>query len=243
MDLTEKTDNTYRHPWEMSRRKNILALLPHNSGAVYADIGAGDQYVTARLRTLTTGRVFAVDTGYPDVIAESDGIISLNDAARLDDQSIDCIIMMDVLEHIEDERRFLHTVLGKLRPQGTVIITVPAMQFLFSAHDEFLHHVRRYSRARLLAVLRESGIRIDECHYFYSSLFLLRCVSVALEKSFPGADRKNEGIGRWTFPDTGIVTRSLAAILDIDFFMSRVLHRLSVRIPGLSLLAVGRKMP
>jgi len=195
------------------------------------------------LRALTTGRVFAVDSAYPAVLSESDGIISFNDASRLEDHSIDCIVMMDVLEHIEDERRFLHTVLGKLKPNGTVIITVPAMQFLFSSHDVFLKHFRRYSRARLHAVLSESGITVDRCHYFYSSLFLLRCVSVALEKLFPVADRENEGIGRWTSPEAGIVTRSLCAILDSDFFVNSVLNRLSVRIPGLSLLAVGRKSP
>lgn len=243
MDLTEMTGSPHRHPWEVSRCQNILKLLPRQSGLAYADVGAGDAFFSSTLAALPHARVYAVDNEYADARTEDAGIIRYNDVALLGAESIDCLILMDVLEHVEDEDAFLAAVLGKLQPNGTLVITVPAMQFLFSSHDVFLKHYRRYSRKRLLAVLHRNGMRADRCHYFYTGLFLVRCLSVPFEKLAGVADKKNEGIGAWRFSATSIVSRLLVAALNADFFLNALLNTIGLRMPGLSLVAVCRKSP
>ncbi len=177
MDLREKTKNPYRHPWELSRSHNILKLLPKNSGFAYADIGSGDGYFCRKLMEMTNGNVFAVDKGYTNTRKKKDGLICLNDTALLKTDSIDCLIMMDVLEHIENENAFLQQVLETLTPGGKIIITVPAFQFVFSSHDLFLKHYRRYNRKIWLACYgkTESSLNrriISTALYFYSGGFL-----------------------------------------------------------------------
>jgi hypothetical protein len=97
--------------------------------------------------------------------------------------------MMDVLEHIEHDAPFLSTVLEKLSPGGMALITVPAMQFLFSDHDAFLKHFRRYNRKQVLSLLGNFDVTVERCHYFYTSLFCARLVSLLGERFFPQKNR------------------------------------------------------
>ena len=241
MDLAEKTENLRRHPWELSRSYNILKLMPNNSNLVYADIGAGDQYFTSKLLQITSGNVFAVDNEYKDKRMVQDGIICLNDLSLIENNSIDCLLMMDVLEHIENETIFLCEGLDKLKANGRLIITVPAIQFLFSSHDVFLKHHRRYSRRQLLDLLRKHDICIEQSYYFYSTLFIIRCISLLLEKIKPKKVKRDIGIGLWGHTEGSVITRLLVLILNMDFFLNKLLNKIHLRLPGLSLIAICRK--
>jgi len=242
MDLTEKTENLNRHPWEISRCNNILSLLGKNGRhKVYADIGSGDKYFASKLLQNTGGTVFAIDSGYSKEKSENDGLICLNDITLLKNNSIDCLIMMDVLEHIEDENSFLKEALDKLRPNGKIIITVPAMQFLYSSHDVFLKHYRRYNRKNLHNLLKRNDLIIDHSHYFYSSLFVLRSFSLILELLCFGKKKKNTGVGCWGYDSNNFITRTFVLLLNIDFVTNKLLSKFQISLPGLSLLAVCRK--
>jgi 2-polyprenyl-3-methyl-5-hydroxy-6-metoxy-1,4-benzoquinol methylase len=85
----------------------------------------------------------------------------------------DAVTMWDVLEHVEGDRSALAAVRAALRPGGTLLLTVPAYQWLWSQHDVVHHHYRRYSRSTLNHVLRESGFRVDGLTYYNSWLFPL----------------------------------------------------------------------
>ena len=65
------------------------------------------------------------------------------------DQRFDLICMFDVLEHIEHDTETLMAIKKLLTKHGRILITVPAYQWLYGAHDEFLHHKRRYSANQL----------------------------------------------------------------------------------------------
>lgn len=241
MDLTEKTGNLNRHPWELSRSYNILKLVKnYSNNFVYADIGAGDKYFTSKLLPLTDGDVFAIDNEYDKSKIIMDGIICLNDASLLENGSIDCIIMMDVLEHIENDNAFLEKILKKLKPNGKLIITVPAMQFLFSSHDVFLKHYRRYNRKRLINLLQNHEIVIEQNHYFYSTLFLLRCISLLIDK-LKSNKQKDMGIGMWKYDKNNLITKFIYNMLNIDFFINKLFSKIFIRLPGLSVLAICRK--
>lgn len=73
------------------------------------------------------------------------------------DGTFDVVTMLDVLEHVRDDRQALREVHRVLRPHGAFVFSVPAYQHLWSAHDEALHHFRRYEFCGLKALLRESG--------------------------------------------------------------------------------------
>jgi SAM-dependent methyltransferase len=84
------------------------------------------------------------------------------DAQRLpfDDNSFDVATMLDVLEHLSDDCQALSEVRRVLRPGGALVMSVPAYQKLWSAHDEALHHFRRYEYHGLRRVLHEAGFTV-----------------------------------------------------------------------------------
>jgi ubiquinone/menaquinone biosynthesis C-methylase UbiE len=98
--------------------------------------------------------------------------LSQGDAMQLPlrDQSADCVTMLDVLEHLRDDKCALSEVARVLKPGGALILTVPAYQHLWSAHDEALHHFRRYEKHELRARLREADLRVEKLSFAMSLL-------------------------------------------------------------------------
>jgi cyclopropane fatty-acyl-phospholipid synthase-like methyltransferase len=123
-----------------------------------ADIGVNDMFYTNKLKSFANGKVYAVDIIFPENETIRNNIICLNDVEKLPDNEFDCIIMMDVLEHIENHTLFFNKVVNKLKDNGMILITVPAWQFLFSTHDTRAQHYRRYSRKQLMDLLDDNGM-------------------------------------------------------------------------------------
>jgi ubiquinone/menaquinone biosynthesis C-methylase UbiE len=74
----------------------------------------------------------------------------------LPDQSFDCVTMLDVLEHVDDDHAAITELHRVLKPGGVLVITVPAMMVLWSNWDEVLHHHRRYERESLARLFDSS---------------------------------------------------------------------------------------
>ena len=68
----------------------------------------------------------------------------------------DTIIYIDVLEHIEDDRRELEASAAHLRQGGAIIVLAPAHEWLFSPFDHAVGHYRRYSKSRLASLTPDS---------------------------------------------------------------------------------------
>jgi SAM-dependent methyltransferase len=85
----------------------------------------------------------------------------------------DSIYILDVLEHIDDQVAILNSAQNYLTQSGKILVTVPAFEFLWSPHDEFVHHVRRYTKAGLKRGLVDAGYKVDRISYFNSILFPL----------------------------------------------------------------------
>jgi 2-polyprenyl-3-methyl-5-hydroxy-6-metoxy-1,4-benzoquinol methylase len=108
-------------------------------------------------------------------------------------------LMLDVLEHIKEPVSFLKDLKKNisLSPDSHVIITVPAFQFLFSKHDRFLGHYRRYTEKMLTEQLAEAGFALVESGYFFTSLLLPRALGVLVEKMLRKKQHKfSAGRGR-----------------------------------------------
>jgi hypothetical protein len=148
------------------------------------------------------------------------------------------IILMDVLEHIYDDTNFLKEILLKAPTGSFLFITVPSFQFLFSNHDVYLKHHRRYNRKQLLALIDSHNLYVEKCHYFYASLFFVRLISLLFKKPDP---QHQSGIGQWSFNEKHIVTKIFYTLLNFDFCFCAFFARFRIYLPGLSLLAVCKK--
>lgn len=78
----------------------------------------------------------------------------------------DAIVMVNVLEHIEDDHAAARGLFDALIPGGKLLIFVPALPFLFSELDRIYGHFRRYRRGQLRICIESAGFRIDTLHYF-----------------------------------------------------------------------------
>ena len=83
----------------------------------------------------------------------------------------DLVVMTDVLEHLDDERGSLCVVGSSLRPRGSLLMTVPALGWLWSEHDATHHHRRRYRAIELRRLLSDCGFAIDFLSYYNFLLF------------------------------------------------------------------------
>jgi 2-polyprenyl-3-methyl-5-hydroxy-6-metoxy-1,4-benzoquinol methylase len=106
----------------------------------------------------------------------------------------DVIVMHDVLEHIEDEAATVARIRRLLKPDGVLVISVPALPSLFGYHDEQLGHFRRYTRRTLTAALQTS-FQIVHLRYYGASLIPVTLwFSRIRRKPYPTADVAAGGI-------------------------------------------------
>lgn len=97
----------------------------------------------------------------------------LPDSVPYSREQFDLIVLLDVLEHVEDDKRTLAVLGDLLKPGGYLLVTVPAFPFLWSAHDEVHHHKRRYLLNELRDKVRNAGLELAYATYFNTLLFPL----------------------------------------------------------------------
>lgn len=167
------------HWWFAARRRVVDALLrrsavPDNASILEVGCGSGGNLeLLARhgdvwaLEMDETARHRAADRG----IARDVDHARLPEVEPFPGRRFDLIVMLDVLEHIEQDRESLAKLRESLAPGGRIVVTVPAFPFLWSAHDEALHHCRRYTRRTLQEVFQGSGLQLSYLSYFNVVLF------------------------------------------------------------------------
>jgi SAM-dependent methyltransferase len=89
------------------------------------------------------------------------------DGAYRDERRYDLILMLDSLEHIEDDRAAAARAAALLAPGGFLFLTVPALPSLWSVHDEANKHFRRYTRVTLGATLASAGLVVERMNYYF----------------------------------------------------------------------------
>lgn len=107
------------------------------------------------------------------------------------DATYDLVGLFDVLEHVEADVASLAALRDKLSASGRLLVTVPALPWLWSAHDVSHHHFRRYTIASLSAAADEAGLAILECGYFNTLLFPA-IVATRLLKKTVGSDSADD---------------------------------------------------
>ena len=87
-------------------------------------------------------------------------------AEDLQSRRVDSVICLNVLEHIEDDRRVLAELYSLLQPGGCLVVLVPAHAMLYSDMDRDLGHFRRYAQADLAEKFEQAGFRVEKRMYF-----------------------------------------------------------------------------
>lgn len=181
----EMAETESKHWWFSGRRSILSAMiekldLPQNSKilevgcgtggnlqmlAKFGEVSALEMDETARaIASKKTNNRYDIRDGYcPDKIPFTE-------------QNFDLICMFDVLEHIEQDTETLLAIKKLLKNNGRILITVPAYQWLYGAHDEFLHHKRRYTATQLRKKIAAAGLRPMKISYFNTILFPLAAI-------------------------------------------------------------------
>jgi hypothetical protein len=138
------------------------------------DFGAGSGFFSRHLLAETGARsALCVDIGYPQ--ERDDSVAGKPVLYRRDIGLTDCdlVLMMDVLEHVDDDRGLLGHYAAKVPSGAHFLVTVPAFRFLWSGHDVFLEHKRRYRLAEIEAAMREAGLKVVHGSYYFGLVFPL----------------------------------------------------------------------
>lgn len=189
------------HWWFAARRAIVMRLIDAQTAlpaqARILEVGAGTGSNLAMLQGY--GRVDAIE---PDDTARAlasrrSGIEVvggfLPHGVTLEDGRYDLIVLLDVLEHIEDDHGTLRFLASKLAPGGRMVLTVPAAPWMWSAHDRVHHHKRRYTARTLRAAFRAGGFRVRHMSHFNSLLFPL-IAAVRILHRLIGRDSSDEAM-------------------------------------------------
>jgi len=173
------------HWWFVARAKIVETVLTRHLGPppspdnvrvteerLLADIGCGTGAVLPILSRF--GRVFGIDSSSSAVeICRERGFadVYLPDEPEWQPHSFDVLTVLDVIEHVDDDRDFLQHYLHWLKPHGLLLLTAPAYMSLWSEHDDINQHRRRYTKKQILALVEEAGFRPCQLSYFNTLLF------------------------------------------------------------------------
>lgn len=175
MDIKETDilgDSIDDHWYYQSKWLAVKAILPALKRRLVWDIGGGSGFFSkALIRSGMTEQAVSIDTGYTQNSSESLEGGTLHFQKSKPQGNPDLIIFMDVLEHVDDDVGLINDYASQLDDDGIILITVPAFQFLWSDHDDFLEHKRRYSRTQLEQTIDKANFDIIELRFFYGLLF------------------------------------------------------------------------
>jgi SAM-dependent methyltransferase len=225
-----------RHWWYRARREVLAALIRRRAlpppGAQLLEIGCGTGHNLAMLGRFGHVDALELDASARAIAEQRLGrpVMSspLPELRGVPEHRYDLIGAFDVIEHIADDRAAVASIATRLKPGGRLVITVPAHQWMWSAHDTVNHHQRRYSRRALARLVGESPLKLEAIGYFNSLLFPL-AVAQRLASRVSGSD--NSDLALPPAPVNYVLERAFAA----ERFL---IGRLPLP-PGLSLFAVG----
>ena len=255
MDIKELNVNIKKnlhnnHPWEYARAKVVMSLLKrylkNNKLDCVIDIGCGDVFFLNQFcEKYTVNQPIAVDTAFDEAIIsqleyKDNAIILYDDIRKIDLQmyKANVVFIMDVMEHIEYDAAFLKEIVESdfVGPDTIFMITGPAYQKLFSSHDRFVGHYRRYTQKTLQNSIRSAGLATLDKGYFFTSLVPARIVQKLLEKIKGAPLTEPSGAGGWS--GGRVISKLYEICLLFDFYFFRLFSFIGIKMPGLSAYSI-----
>ncbi|MCB0392999.1 MAG: class I SAM-dependent methyltransferase [Bdellovibrionales bacterium] len=227
-------ENFYQSSWWFRVREKIIlkevrSRLKGHSNQIL-DVGCGNGLLFSKLEKF--GQVAGIETDTKLLDPNSKhfkniGTQPLGDS-RYKKESQDLILALDVVEHIEDDTKAFNDIFDLLKPGGTLILTVPAFQMLWSEHDVLNHHFRRYTLDQIRG--RAEKFEIEKSQYFFALLFPIKWLLVHLRLP-----------GRRQIRQDKIRLPLIEKVLEIYFIFEFQLLRWMPLPFGSSILLIGTK--
>lgn len=215
-----------KHWWYAERRHLLAAAVRGTPPGTALDVGAAGGGNTRVLKELGW-RACALEYGTEGaaVAAERGLDVVRGDATALPvrSNSLDLVVAFDVLEHIVDDDAAVAEILRVLHPGATFLIAVPCDPKLWSAHDDAVDHVRRYTRVTLASLLARNGFALES---MTSWNVLMRPLVSIRRRSQTGSDLDDVA------PALNVALRS---IITVERYLP------VKRLPGVSLIATARR--
>lgn len=236
-------EDTY---WWFQGRKHIIFSLLERAGVFHPDtegrpplaldVGCGTGLVLEHLRACSRPLGLDFSTlalSYCRRRGIADLVRSEADCLPVADATADVALALDLLEHIEDDAAVIAEMARVLKPGGHAVVAVPAHRFLWSEHDEALHHCRRYGRPDLRRLIAETPFETVRLTYAISFTFVPIVLYRLATRPFKRGDK----------PKTHVILLPRAAnSLLIRFLRLEARLMRWIDLPfGVSLLALLRK--
>jgi SAM-dependent methyltransferase len=158
-----------QHWYYSSKAKAMTHLLSGISCEKVLDIGAGSGFFSKFLLAKKKAEeAWCVDTSYDTDSDEIEHEKVIHYRHTIDMCDADLVLLMDVIEHVNDDVALLREYAHKVTHGSRFFITVPAFNFLWCDHDDFLEHKRRYSLNQLESVVRKADLNIIRGGYIFS---------------------------------------------------------------------------
>lgn len=226
------------HWWFTARRRILEQIIRRTvrppADARILELGCGTGHNLDMLGRFGRVEASELDDHARELAAERLGRpieqAALPDLSRFSADSYDLVALLDVLEHVVDDKGSLGAIFTRLKPGGALILTVPANPWMWSSHDVAHHHHRRYRKPDLARLAREAGYEIDLLSPFNTMLFPL-IAGVRVVNKLRGHDSADDAL------PSPAVNSALDRLFGIE---ARLIGRLPFPF-GVSLVAVLRR--
>ena len=227
-----------QHWWFTARRRILDGVIERvvrpPRDARILELGAGTGHNLAMLSRFGRVEASELDPVARELAAERLGRpvveAALPDLSMFPKAAYDLIALLDVLEHVTDDRATLEAIRERLKPGGALLLTVPINPWMWSAHDVAHHHHRRYRKREIRDLAKAAGYEIELLSPFNSLLF----PPIAAFRLLGKLRRKDDS-------DDAMPPAPVNRLLDAVFGLERSLIG---RVPmpfGVSLVAVLRR--
>jgi SAM-dependent methyltransferase len=187
--------------WHHVRFELVRRHVAARGARTVLDVGAGAGLLGEHLRSGPVRYRFAESSpSLRAALANRFGPEALDDELTIDSHTV--VALLDVIEHVDDDAALLRGLSHRMAPGAGLVVTVPAMRWLFSSWDRDLGHRRRYSRRAARAVVQDAGFDVIEASYLFPELVPIAALrrfrpSDGMAAEFPALPRVIDHLGRW----------------------------------------------
>lgn len=238
-----------RHWWFRARKDIVLKMIDkyfdspstravRSGRAQVLDVGCGTGGMLRHLARY--GEVWGLDPNeqalrYSRAKVPEAHLLAGKLPNTLPDKQFDLITCLDVLEHVDEEERAVKKLAETLKPDGLLVLTVPAYQWLWTAHDDINEHKRRYTTKELETTITNAGFSIQKISYYNTLLFVPAALAKLLTRLYP---RKNKSHFSEK-PPPAILNVPLRIIFSLEQYL--LSH---INFPfGVSIIVIAKKEP
>lgn len=245
MDKLYEVDRLKReknHWWSKARRDMILRLIrAEDRSQKILDIGCAGGCLIEFLTDKHFNKIYGIDISknamYLCRKRKLKNTYFMNASnLRFVANKFDIIIASDVLEHIKNDNRALTEWYRVLKPNGKLIVFVPAFNRLWSGHDEINHHYRRYDKDELCAIMENNKFIVERSCYWNFVLFFFLCSIRILEYFTKKGNDHKKYYSPYRLPS--IVNSVLFNTLRLENII--ISHKINFPI-GVSILVIAKK--